>query len=76
MAALSKQCSRVAVNALGDDGSRCKEEDNKDDVVMLEGDQSVETPLENEEPATDIDLVNESSNAESEFEANSQGKQL
>jgi len=43
---------------------------------MLEGDQSVETPLENEEPATDIDLVNESSNAESEFEANSQGKQL
>ena len=43
---------------------------------MLEGDQIVETPLENEEPATDIDLVNESSNAESEFEANSQGKQL
>jgi hypothetical protein len=43
---------------------------------MLEGDLSVEAPLENEEPAIDIDLVNESSNAESESEVKSQGKQL
>jgi len=54
----------------------CEEEDRKDAMIIMECFQNVERPLENEEQATDTDWMNESSNVECEFEANSQGKQL
>jgi len=60
----------------GSDGRRCEEEEKKGDVVMLEGYKSGERPLEDEEPATDTDLMNEGGDVEFESEVKRQGKQL